>query len=120
MLFITIETIYSENGQQSTGPKPFYFSQSLDHFSTGNMSKIMFEQRYFIDKSFWAGSNSKTPLIVYLGGEDPIDNEVQAIGVINQAAPKFRALVLYIEVCHLNYVFMSFNLITIGKLSAKF
>ncbi|KNA03869.1 hypothetical protein SOVF_205030 [Spinacia oleracea] len=61
------------------------------------MSKIMFEQRYFIDKSFWAGSNSKTPLIVYLGGEDPIDNEVQAIGVINQAAPKFRALVLYIE-----------------------
>ncbi|XP_056698496.1 uncharacterized protein [Spinacia oleracea] len=61
------------------------------------MSKIMFRQRYFLDRTNWAGTKSKNPLIVNFGGEYPVEGDLQNLGVINEAATKFGALVLYIE-----------------------
>ncbi|XP_074318272.1 uncharacterized protein LOC141655072 [Silene latifolia] len=57
----------------------------------------IFQQKLVIDFSYWDGKNANVPILVCLGGEAPIEYWLDGIGIIDKAAPQFRALVVYIE-----------------------
>lgn len=47
----------------------YYFSQKLDHFDRSNLAT--FEQRYFINTTYWKGPESGAPVFLCVGGEGP-------------------------------------------------
>jgi thymus-specific serine protease len=56
-----------------------YFTQKLDHFD--RLSTTNFQQRYFVNETFWSGSESKAPVFMCVGGEGPpFDAGVVQIG----------------------------------------
>ncbi|KAK4286395.1 hypothetical protein QN277_002955 [Acacia crassicarpa] len=77
--------------------KTFYFKQTLDHFNYGPDSYTTFPQRYLINFKYWGGANSSAPIFAYLGEEDPIDGDLNFIGFLDDNAPSFKALIVYIE-----------------------
>lgn len=81
--------------------KIFYYNQTLDHFSYRPESYTTFKQKYVINSKHWGGTaNSSTcaPIFAYLGEEQAIDADIQIIGWLTENAPRFKALLLYIEV----------------------
>ncbi|XP_010247711.1 PREDICTED: lysosomal Pro-X carboxypeptidase-like [Nelumbo nucifera] len=77
--------------------KDYFYEQTLDHFNYRPESYATFKQRYVINYKFWGGANSSAPIFVYLGEESPLDNYIDAIGFLTDHAPKFNALVVFIE-----------------------
>ncbi|XP_028756887.1 lysosomal Pro-X carboxypeptidase [Neltuma alba] len=77
--------------------KTFYFKQTLDHFNYRPDSYATFSQRYLINFKYWGGANSSAPILAYLGAEEPIDDDLKVIGFLNDNAPSFKALIVYIE-----------------------
>ena len=82
-----------------------YFPQELDHFSFTPASSTVFYQRYLVNDSFWARSHDVDdkvagagPIFVYTGNESPVDLFVQHTGFMFDIAPKFGALLVFIEV----------------------
>ncbi|GLT80823.1 hypothetical protein SLA2020_522390 [Shorea laevis] len=73
----------------------FYHEQTLDHFNYRPESYIKFKQRYVMNFKYWGGPNA--PILAYLGAEDSIDGDLQGIGFLNENAPGFKALQVYIE-----------------------
>ncbi|XP_016439807.1 uncharacterized protein LOC107765654 [Nicotiana tabacum] len=83
-----------------TLPKEFetyYYTQTLDHFNYGPKSYSTFKQRYIINSKYWGGSNSNSPIFAYLGAESSIDSDPLGIGFLTDFAPRFKALLVYIE-----------------------
>ncbi|KAJ0984302.1 hypothetical protein J5N97_002658 [Dioscorea zingiberensis] len=73
-----------------------YFPQLLDHFTfTPNSSKI-FYQKYLLNSTFFSSSSS-SPIFVYTGNEGNIEWFASNSGFIFDIAPKFNALLLFIE-----------------------
>jgi lysosomal Pro-X carboxypeptidase len=70
--------------------KTFYYQQTLDHFN-------FFPQRYFINFKYWGGANSTAPIFVTFGGEEELDPN-SFVGFVEENAPAFKALLVYIEV----------------------
>ncbi|KAJ8421337.1 hypothetical protein Cgig2_013303 [Carnegiea gigantea] len=83
LLFISVNAISASN-----------YTQALDHFGH---DKSTFQQQYLISDTDWGGAGNRTPILVFLGGESPISSYVSQIGLINEAAPRLQALVVYIE-----------------------
>ncbi|KAK4286394.1 hypothetical protein QN277_002954 [Acacia crassicarpa] len=77
--------------------KTFYFKQTLDHFNYRPDSYTTFPQRYLINFKYWGGANSSAPIFAYLGAEEPIDGDLKVIGFLDDNAPSFKALIVYIE-----------------------
>jgi serine protease 16 len=46
-----------------------YLKQMVDHFDRSNGER--FEQRYFVNTSYWAGADSDAPVFLCVGGEGP-------------------------------------------------
>ncbi|XP_059314768.1 uncharacterized protein LOC132065395 [Lycium ferocissimum] len=81
-------------------PKEFetyYYAQTLDHFNYGLKSYSTFKQRYIINSKYWGGSNSSTPIFACFGAESPIDYDPPDIGFLTDFAPRFKALLVYME-----------------------
>ncbi|CAK9158770.1 unnamed protein product [Ilex paraguariensis] len=75
----------------------FFYSQTLDHFNYRPESYTTFKQRYVINSKYWGGANENAPIFAYLGAEAPLDDDLTGIGFLNENAPRFKALQVYIE-----------------------
>ncbi|XP_073138260.1 uncharacterized protein [Henckelia pumila] len=75
----------------------YYYDQTLDHFNYGPESYATFKQRYVINLKHWGGSNSSSPILAYFGAEASLDDELTIVGFINDVAPDFKALAVYME-----------------------
>lgn len=77
--------------------KVFFYNQTLDHFNFNPESYATFPQRYFINFKWWGGAKTHAPIIVYLGAEGPIDQDIEILGFFTENAPRFNALLVYLE-----------------------
>ncbi|KAK9185792.1 hypothetical protein WN943_026151 [Citrus x changshan-huyou] len=77
--------------------KTFFYTQTLDHFNYRPDSYATFQQRYVINFKHWGGSNSSAPIFVYLGAEGSLDEDLDVAGFLPDNAPRFKALLVYIE-----------------------
>ena len=79
--------------------KIWKFSQTLDHFTYGEISSLTFDQRVFEYNKFWNCSADKSvgPLFVYTGNEGPLESFYQNTGFMFDIAPDFGALIVFIE-----------------------
>ncbi|KAK1589051.1 hypothetical protein Q3G72_030009 [Acer saccharum] len=77
----------------------FFYTQTLDHFNYRPDSYTTFQQRYIINFKYWGGANtaSSSPIFVYLGAEESLDRDLDIIGFLPDNAPRFKALLVYIE-----------------------
>ncbi|KQK16822.1 lysosomal Pro-X carboxypeptidase [Brachypodium distachyon] len=82
-----------------------YFPQELDHFTfTPNASRI-FYQKYLVNDTFWRKPTGKGrgaaaapgPVFVYTGNEGDIEWFATNSGFLFDIAPKFSALLVFIE-----------------------
>ena len=72
-----------------------YFPQNLDHFSFQPESYQVFHQKYLINSHFWRKGG---PIFVYTGNEGDIEWFASNTGFMLDIAPKFQALLVFIEV----------------------
>ncbi|OIW01984.1 hypothetical protein TanjilG_14015 [Lupinus angustifolius] len=70
--------------------------QRLDHFNYKPDSYSTFPQRYIINFKHWGGAKSNAPIFAYFGAEEPMPEDIY-VGLLEDNAPKFNALVVYIE-----------------------
>uniref|UniRef100_A0ACD5Z7B6 Uncharacterized protein n=1 Tax=Avena sativa TaxID=4498 RepID=A0ACD5Z7B6_AVESA len=89
-------------GAVAYGFTTHYFPQELDHFSFTPASSTVFNQRYLINDSFWTRSHVgdgqvSGPIFVYTGNESPVDFFIPSTGFMFDIAPKFGALLVFIE-----------------------
>ncbi|CAI9104935.1 OLC1v1003727C2 [Oldenlandia corymbosa var. corymbosa] len=74
-----------------------YYEQTLDHFNYQPQSYATFTQKYVINSKYWGGANSSSPILAYLGAESSLGNDFSYIGSLSDNAPRFKALLVYIE-----------------------
>ncbi|KAI7745947.1 hypothetical protein M8C21_002649 [Ambrosia artemisiifolia] len=77
--------------------KTYFYNQTLDHFNFNPESYATFQQRYIINSKWWGGASKNAPILAYLGAEGPIDDDVTILGFLTEHAPRFKALVVYLE-----------------------
>lgn len=90
----------------STAAKPFtahYFRQELDHFTFTPNASMAFRQKYLVNDTFWrrptgGAGKGAGPLFVYTGNEGDIEWFATNTGFMFDIAPKFGALLVFIEV----------------------
>jgi lysosomal Pro-X carboxypeptidase len=88
---------YKKDGDfSSIGFKTFYFKQTIDHFNYKPESYTTFKHRYMVNTNSWT-PGKLAPIFAYLGEEAPLDQDVSPLGFIPDNAPKFGALLVYIE-----------------------
>jgi lysosomal Pro-X carboxypeptidase len=77
-----------------------YFPQELDHFTFTPNASTVFYQKYLVNDTFWRrpSGGSTGPLFVYTGGEIGIERIAINAGFMFDIAPKFGALLVFIEV----------------------
>ncbi|XP_021899133.1 lysosomal Pro-X carboxypeptidase isoform X2 [Carica papaya] len=86
--------------KQAKNPKPnipyssHYFPQVLDHFTFQPKSSKIFYQKYLINRHYW---HQGAPLFVYTGNEGDIEWFAANTGFLLDIAPKFQALVVFVE-----------------------
>lgn len=78
--------------------KTKYFTQTLDHFNFNPQSYQTFQQRYLVNDTYWGGADKKAPIFVYMGNEGDIEWFAQNTGFMFETAPRFKALLVFIEV----------------------
>lgn len=78
--------------------KTHYFPQILDHFTFLPKSSKVFYQKYLINDQYW-DKEGGGPIFVYTGNEGNIDWFAVNTGFMIDIAPKFNALLVFIEVC---------------------
>ncbi|CAI9783074.1 unnamed protein product [Fraxinus pennsylvanica] len=74
--------------------KARYFPQVLDHFTFQPKSYKIFYQKYLINSQYW---HKGAPIFVYTGNEGDIDWFAANSGFMLDIAPKFHALLVFIE-----------------------
>ncbi|CAD6336069.1 unnamed protein product [Miscanthus lutarioriparius] len=88
--------------------KPFtahYLAQELDHFTFTPNASTVFLQKYLVNDTFWrrpaagggGGGDGAGPLFVYTGNEGDIEWFATNTGFMFDIAPKFNALLVFIE-----------------------
>jgi lysosomal Pro-X carboxypeptidase len=99
--FFPRATYYFTSLSQANSPKPKmsyktqYFPQQLDHFTFQPNSYKIFYQKYLINNHYWQHG---APIFVYTGNEGDIEWFAANTGFLLDIAPKFRALLVFIEV----------------------
>jgi lysosomal Pro-X carboxypeptidase len=76
----------------------FFYNQTLDHFNYRPESYDKFPQQYLINSKYWGGANVSAPILVFLGAEEPIDEDLAAVGFLVDNAVQFNSLLVFIEV----------------------
>ncbi|XP_031478582.1 uncharacterized protein LOC116249587 [Nymphaea colorata] len=77
--------------------KTHFFPQVLDHFTFVPQSYKLFQQKYLTNSEYWGGPSTKAPIFVYAGNEGKIEWFAENTGFMFDIAPKFRALLVFIE-----------------------
>ncbi|KAL6558228.1 hypothetical protein OROMI_018578 [Orobanche minor] len=97
---ITQSSLNNGGGRKNLNPKRIpsykthYFPQNLDHFTFQPNSYKIFYQKYLINSQFW---HRGAPIFVYTGNEGDIDWFAANTGFLIDIAPKFHALLVFIE-----------------------
>lgn len=79
--------------------RTYFYEQTLDHFNYAPESYATFRQKYIISTEYWSGADSKSPIFAYLGAESELTiSTVDRIGFLVDNAPRFKALLVYLEV----------------------
>lgn len=92
---------FSVSSTSSTGNELYktkYFTQILDHFNFYPKSYHTFQQRYLVNDTYWGGAKKNAPIFVYTGNEGDIEWFAQNAGFLYETAPRFKALIVFIEV----------------------
>lgn len=81
-------------------PFSYYFTQTLDHFDRANTAT--FQQRYFLNTTYWRGAGSKAPVFLCVGGEGPPLDWLVLVSSVHcndmvELAPKHGALLVALE-----------------------
>ncbi|XP_066340957.1 uncharacterized protein, partial [Miscanthus floridulus] len=71
------------------------YTQPLDHFNSLPASYATFQQRYLINDTFWGGPAA--PIFLHAGNEADIDLFTNNTGFMWEAAPRFRAILVFVE-----------------------
>lgn len=58
-----------DNEKITEDDKSYTFTQQLDHFD--RQDSTTFEQRYFLNTTYWKGSDNGAPVFFCVGGEGP-------------------------------------------------
>ncbi|KAJ3679173.1 hypothetical protein LUZ60_017184 [Juncus effusus] len=75
-----------------------YFPQELDHFTFQPKSFNTFHQKYLVNSTYWdKGPDHHGPIFVYTGNEGNIEWFATNTGFMFDIAPKFGALLVFIE-----------------------
>ncbi|KAL3619996.1 hypothetical protein CASFOL_034908 [Castilleja foliolosa] len=74
-----------------------YYTQTLDHFNYARLSYATFTQRYAISSKYWGGARNNSPIFAYLGDEQSMEDDFKAVGFLNENAPYFKSLSVFIE-----------------------
>lgn len=91
--------LVKKHGEKTKIPfKTYYFPQILDHFTFVPKSSKVFYQKYLINDQYWH-KDGGGPIFVYTGNEGDIDWFAVNTGFMIDIAPKFNALLVFIEVC---------------------
>nr|GEZ80300.1 lysosomal Pro-X carboxypeptidase-like [Tanacetum cinerariifolium] len=77
--------------------KTHVYNQTLDHFNYKPESYATFPQRYLVNSKWWGGADKNAPIFVYFGAEEDIEDDLGSIGFLTHNAPRFKALVVYLE-----------------------
>ncbi|KAL3619997.1 hypothetical protein CASFOL_034909 [Castilleja foliolosa] len=78
--------------------KIYYYNQTLDHFNYAPSSYATFTQRYAISSKYWGdGAKRNSPIFAYLGDEQSMEDDFKAVGFLNENAPYFKSLSVFIE-----------------------
>ncbi|RWW36962.1 hypothetical protein BHE74_00057975 [Ensete ventricosum] len=76
-----------------------FFPQQLDHFTFRPEAYHVFYQKYLINSTYWdQGPVHTAPIFVYTGNEGNIEWFAANTGFMLDIAPKFKALLVFIEV----------------------
>ncbi|XP_068649264.1 uncharacterized protein [Aristolochia californica] len=75
----------------------YNYTQTLDHFNYDPESYTTFQQKYVINFKYWGGPNNTSPIFVWAGLETPLEIEWVVPDLMLDIAPRFKALLLYIE-----------------------
>ncbi|KAJ6801054.1 lysosomal Pro-X carboxypeptidase-like isoform X2 [Iris pallida] len=75
----------------------YYYTQTLDHFDYQPESYATFPQRYAVSNVSWGGARNDSPILVYLGGESPVDYLLKEPLFLSEIAAHCNALLVYIE-----------------------
>lgn len=79
--------------------RTYFYEQTLDHFNYAPESYATFRQKYIISTEYWSGADSNSPIFAYLGAESELTiSTVDRIGFLVDNAPRFKALLVYLEV----------------------
>ena len=78
--------------------KILFYPQTLDHFNYQPESYSLFKQKYIISFKHWGGAKAKSPMLVYLGDEAPLANNIADELILKEYAQHFKALLVFIEV----------------------
>jgi lysosomal Pro-X carboxypeptidase len=83
-----------------------YFPQELDHFTFQPKSFNLFYQKYLMNSTYWdEGPIHCAPIFVYTGNEGNIEWFAENTGFMYDIAPKFGALLVFIEVIYHNLIY---------------
>ena len=100
-----VVTAAAGGASNGTATNPFtvhYFPQELDHFTFTPNASMLFYQKYLVNDTFWrrpgGGKGAAGPLFVYTGNEGDIEWFATNTGFMFDIAPKFGALLVFIEV----------------------
>ncbi|KAJ8501307.1 hypothetical protein OPV22_011859 [Ensete ventricosum] len=75
-----------------------FFPQQLDHFTFRPKAYHVFYQKYLINSTYWdQGPVHTAPIFVYTGNEGNIEWFAANTGFMLDIAPKFKALLVFIE-----------------------
>ncbi|MQL96886.1 hypothetical protein Taro_029569 [Colocasia esculenta] len=85
--------------QPKAPPSPYaahFFPQQLDHFTFRPEGYATFPQKYLMNSRYW-DRRGGAPIFVYTGNEGNIEWFADNTGFLLDIAPKFRALLVFIE-----------------------
>ena len=91
-----IKSSHSDDGFQILN-----YTQRLDHFNYGPSGDQTFQQRYAINFNYRGGAAQNSPIFFSPGIESSLE-ESGFLSFLVDNAPRFKALVVYIEVRCLN------------------
>ncbi|XP_024035132.1 lysosomal Pro-X carboxypeptidase [Citrus clementina] len=77
------------------GFETFFYNQTIDHFNYRPESFTTFRQRYLIYSKHWGGGQA--PILAFMGAEEPIDDDLKAIGFLTENSERLKALVVFME-----------------------
>ncbi|KAG5522957.1 hypothetical protein RHGRI_034940 [Rhododendron griersonianum] len=69
----------------SNDMETFFYNQTLDHFNYRLESYATFKQKYVINSKYWGGAKESAPISVYFGDEQPLDDQLGAVGPLDNS-----------------------------------